>query len=262
MNMRTRFMTILAAMLLSISSFAQSSNNEPLKGDVNEDGVVDVADITAVIGIIKNVQEHYFYLGTIKPTAENYKIIPGATTSYTSFDEAVGTTVSVDAGQTLYMLCPAEWVKGKNVTLEDNSGETLNFSEEIDYTTVSGCAIYKTQVLTDAKDVTLKGQNNYYLGIASYEDIVDQTWVDSIAMNNYSSTPITSITYPTGGTSADEFMLFLYPEDWGTPSLIENGKELTIFTLAPAGTSYPGYGSLILPEADTNGGNQYRVSWK
>ena len=99
-------MTFAAMLLMSVSAFAQS--DEPLRGDVNGDGKVDVADITAVIGIIKNVQEHYFYLGTIKPTAENYKIIPGATTSYTSFDEVVGTTISVDAGQTLYMLCPAE----------------------------------------------------------------------------------------------------------------------------------------------------------
>ncbi len=143
-------------LLMSVSTFAQS-NETLLRGDVNGDGVVDVADITAVIGIIKNVQEHYFYLGTVKPTAENYKIIPGTTTSYTSFDEAVGMTVSVDAGQTLYMLCPAQWVMGKTVVLEDNSGETLNFSQEIDCTTVSGYAIYKTQVLTDAKDVTLKG---------------------------------------------------------------------------------------------------------
>ena len=264
--MKTKLFFFMAAMLLSVGAFAQS-NETPLKGDVNEDGVVDVADITAVIGIIKNVQEHYFYLGTIKPTAENYKIIPGVTTSYTSFDEAVGTTVSVDAGQTLYMLCPAEWVKGKNVTLEDNSGETLNFSEEIDYTTVYGCAIYKTQVLTDAKDVTLKGiidnqQNNYYLGIASDEDVLNQTWVDSIAMNNYSSTPITSLTYPTGGTSNDQFMLFLYPEDWGTPTLIEDGDELTYATLDVAGTSYPGYGSVILTYAKTCAGNQYTVSWK
>ena len=157
MNTKKLFMLLAAVLLGSVSAFAQSGNNSPLVGDVNGDSKVDVADITAVIKIIKNTQEHYFYLGTIEPTAENYKIIPGATTSYTSFDETVGTTVSVDAGQMLYMLCPAEWVKGKTVTLEDNSGETLNFSEDIDYTTISGYAIYKTQVLNDAKDVTLKG---------------------------------------------------------------------------------------------------------
>lgn len=185
-----RFLLTFAAMLLvSVGAFAQSST--PLKGDVNEDGVVDVGDITAVIGIIKNVQEHYFYLGTIKPTTENYKIIPGATTSYTSFDEAVGTNVSVDAGQTLYMLCPAEWVKGKTVVLEDNSGETLNFSEEIDYTTVSGYAIYKTQVLSDAKVVTLKGQQpTYYFSIGTTE----------VTSSNYTTANNATTAIPTTTT--------------------------------------------------------------
>ena len=57
-----RFLGTLAAMLLmSISAFAQ--NSTPLKGDVNEDGVVDVADIVAVIDIIKNgSQTSYKYL--------------------------------------------------------------------------------------------------------------------------------------------------------------------------------------------------------
>ena len=45
---------LMAAMLLaSIGAFAQSNNN-PQRGDVNGDGKVDVADITAVISIMKN----------------------------------------------------------------------------------------------------------------------------------------------------------------------------------------------------------------
>ena len=53
--MKTRFLMLLAAMLLgSASAFAQSGNNEPVKGDINGDGIVDVADITAIIGIIKD----------------------------------------------------------------------------------------------------------------------------------------------------------------------------------------------------------------
>ena len=49
-----KFFMLLAAVLLSVSAFAQSDNNEPLKGDVNGDGVVDYADIDAVIEIMKN----------------------------------------------------------------------------------------------------------------------------------------------------------------------------------------------------------------
>ena len=65
-----RFLISFAAMLLvSIGAFAQSST--PLKGDVNGDGVVDVADITAIIDIIKNNQgptTYYWYVGQTNPS--------------------------------------------------------------------------------------------------------------------------------------------------------------------------------------------------
>lgn len=143
-------------MLLMITSAFAQSGTPSLRGDVNEDGTVDVADINTIIAIIKNVQEHYFYLGTIQPTAENYKLIPGMVNSFTSLDEVDGTTVSVDAGQTLYMMCPAEWMTGRTVTIESNSGETIRFSEDVDDTAVLGYAIYKTQAWNASSDVTLK----------------------------------------------------------------------------------------------------------
>lgn len=66
-------MNFAAMLLVSVSAFAQSGNNEPLKGDVNEDGVVDVADIAAVIAIIKNnaapQTTYYWYVGATQPTA-------------------------------------------------------------------------------------------------------------------------------------------------------------------------------------------------
>ena len=163
-----KFLMLIAAMLLSCTSaFAQSgNNNNPAKGDVNEDGTVDVADIVAVIDIMKNgggtATVGYFYLGTTKPTAENYKTLQGAVTSFASIDDAVGTTASVAAGQTLYMLCPAEWVTGKSVALEDNSGNTVDFLDEKDATTIPDYVIYKTQVWNSADNVTLKTQVTYY----------------------------------------------------------------------------------------------------
>jgi hypothetical protein len=72
--MRTRFLKMLAALLLSVGAFAQSST--PIKGDVNGDGVVDVADINAIIEIMRNgggtaVDEsaYFFYVGLEKPTS-------------------------------------------------------------------------------------------------------------------------------------------------------------------------------------------------
>ena len=65
--MKQKFLMLLAVVLLSFASaFAQSGNNEPLKGDVNEDGKVDVADIVAIIEIMKNnevISSFDYYVG-------------------------------------------------------------------------------------------------------------------------------------------------------------------------------------------------------
>ena len=72
MNTKKLFMLLAAVLLSSASAMAQSGNNEPLKGDVNEDGVVDVADIAALIAIIKNnaapQTTYYWYVGTTTPS--------------------------------------------------------------------------------------------------------------------------------------------------------------------------------------------------
>lgn len=131
MKTKQLFMCLAAMLLMSMGAFAQSGNNTPAKGDVNNDGTVDVADIVAVIDIMKNgggtATVGYFYLGTTEPTAENYKTLPGVVTTYTSFDDAVGTSASVAAGETLYLLCPAAWMEEKTPTLEDKDGNSISF---------------------------------------------------------------------------------------------------------------------------------------
>ena len=153
--MKTRIFTLLAAMLLTvISAFAQS--NAPLKGDVNGDGRVDVADIANIIDIMAKGEAGYFYFGTVRPTAENYTSLPGVVGSYTSIAEASGATATIAVGETLYMLCPASWMEGKTVEIEDEAGNPISFLEEKDVVTISGYVIYRTQVLNDEKNVVLK----------------------------------------------------------------------------------------------------------
>lgn len=80
--MKTKKLFLMAAMLLmSICMFAQSNNNEPLKGDVNEDGVVNAADIVALVNIIMNgggtsgETIYYYYAGWTLPTESNVDTI-------------------------------------------------------------------------------------------------------------------------------------------------------------------------------------------
>ena len=96
--MKTKKYLLMAAMLLtSVCMFAQSNNNEPLKGDVNEDGKVDVADIVAIIEIIQNnggtsgETTYYYYAGWTLPTESNVDTIitetypPDSSSSTTNF---------------------------------------------------------------------------------------------------------------------------------------------------------------------------------
>ena len=71
--MKQKILMLLAVVLLSsASAFAQSGNSEPLKGDVNGDGMVDVADIAAIIDIMANGGgtvdgKQYWYIGVSDP---------------------------------------------------------------------------------------------------------------------------------------------------------------------------------------------------
>lgn len=212
--MKRLFMTFAAMLLMSVSAFAQSISIS--KCDVNEDGVVNVADITAIIGTIKSIQRA-FYLGTTEPTAENYKNL---STTRTSIEDAVGTTISVDAGQTVYMLCPTSWIdKWTNAFIEDNSGEVFNFSDDIDVTTIPEYSIYKTQTLYETSTMTLKiqHQNNFYVGVTDKVIFTESDW------NQYGTKP-TTLTFEAA--SGNYAQMFVYPSSWGIPkSMMAGGLD-------------------------------------
>ena len=217
--MKRLFMTFAAMLLMSVSAFAQSASIS--KCDVNGDGIVNVADITAIIGTIKSLQRT-FYLGTIEPTAENYKRL---STTRTSIEDASGTTVSVAAGQTVYLLCPTSWIdQWSNVFLENNSGEAFDFSDDIDVTTIPEYSIYKTQTLNETSTMTLKikHQNNYYIGLTTPSKTSwDQTDFDNNGA--YSAEGITSFTAQEAGSS---FNIMVVPTaTWGTISSMKVGGE-------------------------------------
>ncbi|MBQ8487912.1 MAG: hypothetical protein IJ533_09735 [Prevotella sp.] len=154
--MMKRLLLSMAAVLLTcISASAQSGVT--LKGDVNGDGRVDITDVTTTIDLILDGKDYgYFYFGTTEPTASNFQSLPGVVASYTSLSDAAGATTKVSDGETLYLLCPAAWLAGKTVELEDESGNSIDFLEEKDNVTISGYVIYRTSVLNGKKIVGLK----------------------------------------------------------------------------------------------------------
>lgn len=107
--MKTKITILLTAllMLVGISVNAQVKNQTPkraetttpIKGDVNEDGVVDIADINAVIEIMKNgggtsgETKYYWYVGQEPPTStsNNPNIVTGAVPGWHEIGTSIGT---------------------------------------------------------------------------------------------------------------------------------------------------------------------------
>lgn len=206
--MKTKKLFLMAAMLLmSVCTFAQ--NNTSLKGDVNEDGKVDVGDIVAVINVMKNGEVGYFYLGTQKPTAANYTSLPGVISTYTSIDETIGSNATAAVGETIYLLCPTSWMIGKNVALEDNSAVTIDFLSEKDDITISGYTIYKTNALNTSATVTLIQIYKWHTGMTTP---AKTSWSES-DFNQTSTKPITSFTVIDEGPG---FNIWIVPTAWGT----------------------------------------------
>ena len=71
--MKTKFFFFLAMLLMSsVGAFAQSESKTPLKGDVNEDGIVDAAVVEVVNIIMKkdvDPNKYYWYIGVDNPSS-------------------------------------------------------------------------------------------------------------------------------------------------------------------------------------------------
>ena len=71
--MKKKILSLLAAFFMLFGTSAMAQVESTLEGDVNGDGVVDIADITAVIAIIKQNAEanptYYWYVGKDNPAS-------------------------------------------------------------------------------------------------------------------------------------------------------------------------------------------------
>lgn len=143
--MRTKIFFLLATMLLtSMCAFAQSGNNGTLKGDVNGDGVVDVADINAIIQIMKDgggtgeETKCYFYVGTTKPTSLSQASV------IESYPAEQTYTNNSGAKSHIFVLTNSD----KNVTFINLATGNPISQNEVDTTTISGYKIFETAVGT------------------------------------------------------------------------------------------------------------------
>ena len=196
-------MLLAAVLLSSVSAMAQSGNNEPLKGDVNEDGTVDVADIVDVIKIIKDAggavgeKMCYWYAGTNggnAVTADNFTDVASRIP-----ESEIPETGSVTAkGQYIYFVMP-----------ESRHLESLSYANgsavEFTFTNVMGYHIYKTTEMINTTLIYTIKQTTYYWYVGTTP--VDGTNYTSIASQ------VTSIPKTTTITLNNEYLYIVAPAD-------------------------------------------------
>ena len=136
--MKTKKLFLMVAMLLmGVCTFAQS-NSEPLKGDVNGDGKVDVADIVAILKIMKEASgttgetKYYLYVGTTKPTSLSQATI------VESYPAEITYTNNSGAKAKIYVLTNSDKIVTFN---EPNTGIELD-QDDVDTTTIPGYKIF------------------------------------------------------------------------------------------------------------------------
>ena len=157
--MKTKIFALFAAMMLLVgtTAIAQSDNTETateIKGDVNNDGVVDVADIAAVIAVMHEqgtvAPQYYWYAGWTEPTEANIGEIINE--EYPSFS---GSTTTNKAGKT------ATSISG--VTMDYTKNTLYNSAAKTNYYVVvpNGQSVYDSDGTDLIKDPYLFGGTPY-----------------------------------------------------------------------------------------------------
>lgn len=139
------FMLLAAVLLSGVSVFAQS--NEQLKADVNEDGVVDFADVVAVIDIIQQGRQanstiYYWYVGNSMPSTvdtSNLKSSAAEIGWHIMDDTAISFTVGqcvVENQSTWYVCIPV--INGSAFTKVLSGGIDVTTTYRVTTETIDG----------------------------------------------------------------------------------------------------------------------------
>lgn len=235
--MKTKKLFLMVAMLLmSVGAFAQNGNSQ--KGDVNGDGKVDVADIVAIIDIMKNGGgsesdgKMYFYAGTTQPTASNYKSIATVVTEYPSETEFTPSSrdylyILIKDDMAVEVIDPA--LGGHVYTTEDNKADDTGL--QTDYNTIPGHKIVRTNGKVSGK-VYIK--------------------ITPVLYFYYGSTQPTADNYKTIGTQVTEYpavtdyvapfaRLYILVASNKTVQLYDPEGDADITTIEDTTVSIPGH---------------------
>ena len=155
--MKRIYLFVLSAlmMLMSTSAMAQS---ETVKGDVNGDGVVDVADIAAVIKIMTEngsiEKKYYWYVGQENPasmtsispivtdnTSPGWRLIGTSVPTYSAskmlWEGSVNPIVTGTTKQIIYVAIPNSTIK-----LRDGDGNVVDNYTNIATKEINGVKYY------------------------------------------------------------------------------------------------------------------------
>ena len=225
--MRTRIMTMLAALLLiSTGAFAQSGET-PLKGDVNEDGKVDVADINAVIKIMKDAggtaeeTKYYFYLGNNENQviSNDYTINTSLLQTYNNVEDILGNH-TFDSAQ--YVLVPEVWyyqIKFKNAQNMPLDADVYRVNiGTTNYILIEGYESWADLLVLELDPNNQGGLDAEIVDKTNYQEIyywyVGTTPIDD---TNYNDTNIVSqvstIPAETTITTNDEYFYIVVPKE-------------------------------------------------
>lgn len=145
--MKKKILSLLAAFFMLFGTSAMAQVDSTLEGDVNGDGVVDIADITAVIAIIKQNAEanptYYWYVGQTMPDA-----VDKSTWKSSTKDAGFTATVNIADGDN-YLVIPDNW---NYTAIEPSTNlpfEWSSFVKAADKTKIPGYIIRKAGNMTN-----------------------------------------------------------------------------------------------------------------
>lgn len=247
--MKTKFFFFLAMLLMSsVGAFAQSETNTPLKGDLNEDGEVDAADITVLVDIImkKNVDptKYYWYIGTENP----------ASISNIQSDNTVGGWHEIGSSLSGFVLdtndnpvtisetrVPYYIVIPNELNIYDSLGDKMDYAFDAVTCNLSGYKAYKWSKekfgskfdgVKQVGGVIIKGNDNidsnkyyWYIGVENPSSISNLQTENTVAGWHEIGSSLSGFILDTND-EANEVILDTNPEYYNYYIVIPNGLNI------------------------------------